>query len=345
MKLSEVDKAKRDRERREIGQRIRGTRKQSNLKITVFSEMVGASANHISMIESGKRAPSKELLKKIAEVTNTSYSWLKNGPKAKNNLSTQEGSINPDPQLLLVLLRREHPELFPDTVQTILNITPDTLNSILEGTAEYEPQWRHALCSLAQRMDLATVRKTIHDFDAFLEEMRLPSELQRIRTAIKEYLGKIGAGDYKLRTEQTYSGRSEICDGVLIDLHTMIFAQNSGEQWCFKYVDVVASSEDNLLEYDELEQNEIMDEIKAGIRRTIIAQLSYMQATGIERLSLAFRDPKWYDRFCECTDGFEIEAELNGHVCNNAGALTCILIDDKGQVTNNTTIYGTDGNA
>ena len=109
MKLSEADKAKRDRERREIGQRIREARKQSNLKITVFSEMIGASANHISMIENGRRAPSKELLKKIAEITNTSYSWLKNGPRAKNNSSTQVGSINPDPQLLLVLLRREHP--------------------------------------------------------------------------------------------------------------------------------------------------------------------------------------------------------------------------------------------
>lgn len=340
MKLSEADKARRDLERKEIGERIRAARKQSKLKITVFSHMVGASANHISMIESGKRAPSKELLKKIADATNTSYSFLKNGSRKQNNSPTQAAPINPDPQLLLMLLQREQPELFPDTVQAILNITPDTLKSILDGSAEYEPQWRHALCSLAQRMDLAAARKALHDFDVFLEEMRLPSELQKIRAALKQYLKKNGHTDYKLQDEQTYTGRYEIYDGILMHLHTITFMEKARSPWRFKYVDVASFPDENLWDGDDIEWNEMMEEIERRVQGTVISQLSYMQETGMERMALVFCDKRWYQRFCQCVADFQFETDENGELCNSVKELTFILIDeDKGQVLDDMPAY------
>ena len=180
-----------------VGGRIRMARKKCGLKIKELAESAGVSANHACLIESGRRNPSQELLGKIAEITNASYEWLKTGEGQQRAYDRQLGSrfvsagapvSIPDTQLMLMLLKWQKPQLFPDAVTTMLDVTPETLDRLMDGSAEYEPRWHHAFSLLAQRMDRDALREAFRSIDEFLTAMQTPDALQKLHTKIRRYL-------------------------------------------------------------------------------------------------------------------------------------------------------------
>ena len=59
-----------------LGQRIRTLRKEKNIKQEKLAELVDKTTEHISFIERGERAPSLELLLKLAQVLDVSLPYL-----------------------------------------------------------------------------------------------------------------------------------------------------------------------------------------------------------------------------------------------------------------------------
>lgn len=69
-----------------IGSRIRQRREALNLKQKEIAEQLGVSNNHISYIESGKSAPSINLLIRLCHILNTTPDYLLIGTHHFNNL-------------------------------------------------------------------------------------------------------------------------------------------------------------------------------------------------------------------------------------------------------------------
>lgn len=65
-----------------VGGRIRWVRQNAKSNIKNFAQELGISANYLSILEHGRRPPSDQLLRKIAEVGGASYQWLKDGEDA-----------------------------------------------------------------------------------------------------------------------------------------------------------------------------------------------------------------------------------------------------------------------
>ena len=306
-----------------IGGRIRIARKRSGLTTTELARTAGISINHASMIELGKRNPSDELLAKIAEITQTPYAWLETG-EGQQDISEQsapvtaspvnEASSLPDPQLFLMLLKWQRPDLFPDTVQVILDVTPDTLDALLDGKADYEPQWRSAFDLLAQRMDRATIRDAFNSLDAFLQKAERTHVLQSVHTAVRRFLDAHGAEEYKLIGEQASAEQRDM-DGATLELHTLTFACGRA-RWQFKYVEARADTAhcgDFLAHMDG-------EEVTTIIREQLDCAVS-------EQVSLVFKDVGLYNLFERYAGKVQVEAEESGHLPEGMENLSFLLVE------------------
>lgn len=106
-----------------LGKEIRGLREKLGVSLRKFSELVGTSAAHMSDIEHGRRAPSKELLARIArELASVGGSlellesrdprlepelqeWVEQNPEVRQLLRTAHDSKRPLPDLLEAMRR------------------------------------------------------------------------------------------------------------------------------------------------------------------------------------------------------------------------------------------------
>lgn len=151
-----------------IGGRIRITRIQHGLTVKELAQRVGVSVNQIYLIESGHRHPSTETLVKISKVLNVSYGWLKTGDERQSVYDSQSEFTYADMRLILLLLKWQKPRLFPDAVTNMLNVTPETLNRLIDGNAAYESQSYHAFRLLAQHVDKNGLHKAFRKLDELL---------------------------------------------------------------------------------------------------------------------------------------------------------------------------------
>ena len=105
-----------------VGGRIRWVRQNAKSIIKNFAQELGISANYLSILEHGRRPPSDQLLRKIAEVGGASYQWLKDGEDAAkeddagNTLPQAQPDQTPDIRLFLRVLQCYQPKIFPETV-------------------------------------------------------------------------------------------------------------------------------------------------------------------------------------------------------------------------------------
>lgn len=147
-----------------IGGRIRKARVGCKLTTRELAAEVGVSQNYLSVVERNDKQASPALLQKIAEFTGVSFTWLKNGKSV-----VEEAAKFSDARLLLTLIMQQNPTVTKETVAAVLAVNLETVDEILSGTVEYDPQWESGLSNLTQRMDLPVVRKKIQALDALLQ--------------------------------------------------------------------------------------------------------------------------------------------------------------------------------
>lgn len=68
-----------------VGGRIRDARQKKNLSLQALGEAVGISANYVSVIERNEKQPSRQRLRRIAEVLQVDSSWLETGAPPKDD--------------------------------------------------------------------------------------------------------------------------------------------------------------------------------------------------------------------------------------------------------------------
>lgn len=155
--------------RMKLGDRIRQCRKGQRMFVKTLAEKTGVSSNYINMLEHHKRNPSKDMLESIAKVLNVSVEWLETGKGETNtteyvapyptfdqtlesgspvNLvgNSKKGSI-PDMHLILSLLKWQKPDMFPQQICSIMDITEHELYLALDGKPIQCPKW-HSACEL-----------------------------------------------------------------------------------------------------------------------------------------------------------------------------------------------------
>lgn len=317
-----------------LGNRIRQARQKSGYKVKELAKVIGISANYAGMIELGSRNPSDELLYKIAEITKTTYDWLKTGEGQpyiydKPQRASHVTASAPDPQLLLVLLKRQRPELFPDFVRTILDVSPETLERLMDGSANYEPRWRYAFSLLAQRMDRDAVRDAFRSLDAYLDTAQISSNVfQRLHTALLRYLDAEGYREYKIRSEQSCAEQYAY-EGIEMQIHVLSLAEDKryGETvWDFKYVDADPLPNDSV---EVKGENDMPDDDNGCniVSEIIDAQLDYLGNNPTERVSFVFSDEAWYDEFVHYLDKLSGTASERNRSPELMGRMSLLLTD------------------
>lgn len=309
-----------------IGGRIRSARQGQGLKAKELAQMIGITPNYMSMVEQGARTPSDELLGKVAEATHTTLVWLKNGePQREAGEQTASTATEPvtndlpDPQLFLLVLKWQRPDLFPDAVQAILDVSSDTLEGLLDGKVGYDPKWRLAFELLAQRMDWKAIRGAFATLNAFLERTKPASIPQDISAVIRRYLDNNNASAYKQVKEQAPVEQYEIGGGVL-KTHTLTYADGK-EHWLFKSVEATCDPKfcgDLLAQIDGAEIVDIIRE-----------QLDYAAS---QQISLVFRDVGLHNLFEGAAGRVQTEAEESGHYPEGMENLSLLLVE-QGKVT------------
>ncbi len=321
-----------------VGGRIRMAKKKCGLKSKELAESAGISPNHIYLIESGRRNPSNELLNRIAEITHISYEWLKTGEGQQRVYDHQAGSrlaspSVPDTQLMLMLLKWQKPQLFPDAVTTMLDVTPETLDRLLDGSAEYEPRWYHAFSLLAQRMSRDALREAFRSLDEFLAAMQTPDVLQKLHMALLSYLDN-ELGEYKLTREQPHAEQYKLCDWMKAQIYVLSFSKkmkHGNSHWHFKYVDTEPMPDfDQSADFD-YDQQEMSDEIRNSIEEIVFEQLSYLSEKPWDRVTLVVSDVSLYDRFCECAVRLQSEADESGMAISSDRPSLDLMLFDEGE--------------
>lgn len=171
--------------RMKLGDRIRQCRKGQRMFVKTLAQKTGVSANYINMIEHHTRNPSKDMLEAIARELNVSVEWLETG-KGENNIteyvapypafsqtitnnittqnisgysSTKGGT--PDMHLILLLLKWQRPDMFPQQICSIMDITEHELYLALDGKPIQCPKWRSACELLLLHLDAVKLQTVI----------------------------------------------------------------------------------------------------------------------------------------------------------------------------------------
>lgn len=119
-----------------IGGRVRKYRLDAGYTIKDFADMLGISANHLGLVERGKKEASFKLLQKVAEITNTPYQQIIKGD-VENKLDTQLNNLlklisfldNPQNEAK-VLTHYARLTLALTELQRAMNSTPNTPEQI-----------------------------------------------------------------------------------------------------------------------------------------------------------------------------------------------------------------------
>jgi len=177
-----------------VGGRIRKARTDSSLTIKELSKRINISLTYLGMIERGERNPSDQMLACIAEVTGTPVDWLQNvdnnsvddKPRKSNQPQTPFYIADIDASLFLSLLMCEEPSVSEETIATFLNVDQGTLKNILDGTIKFDPAWKSAFTTLAQRLKIPDVLNRLHAIESFLEHV----ETERVDIALIKAIGR-----------------------------------------------------------------------------------------------------------------------------------------------------------
>ena len=219
-----------------IGGRIRQARIDASLTIKELSERIDVSNTYLGMIERGERKPPATLLECIAEATNKPIDWLQNGDIVDEKGSKPNQSQTPrvadiDAALFLALIMREDPSVSEETVATFLNVDQDALKTILDGTLKFDPAWKSAFTTLAQRLKIPDILSKLYVIESFLERVEMEKMDSALIKAIKSSLSEKFGDEFTWFDEphdyQGYVDIRESYKGKGVPVRSFTFVQKS----------------------------------------------------------------------------------------------------------------------
>lgn len=219
-----------------IGGRIRQARIDASLTIKELSERIDVSSTYLGMIERGERKPPATLLECIAETTNKPIDWLQNGDIVDEKGSKPNQSQTPrvadiDAALFLALIMREDPSVSEETVATFLNVDQDALKTILDGTLKFDPAWKSAFTTLAQRLKIPDILGKLYVIESFLERVEMEKMDSTLIKAIKSSLSEKFGDEFTWFDEphdyQGYVDIRESYKGKGVPVRSFTFMQKS----------------------------------------------------------------------------------------------------------------------
>lgn len=219
-----------------IGGRIRQARIDASLTIKELSERIDVSNTYLGMIERGERKPPATLLECIAEATNKPIDWLQNGDIVDEKGSKPNQSQTPrvadiDAALFLALIMREDPSVSEETVATFLNVDQDALKTILDGTLKFDPAWKSAFTTLAQRLKIPDILSKLYVIESFLERVEMEKMDSTLIKAIKSSLSEKFGDEFTWFDEphdyQGYVDIRESYKGKGVPVRSFTFMQKS----------------------------------------------------------------------------------------------------------------------
>lgn len=219
-----------------IGGRIRQARIDASLTIKELSERIDVSNTYLGMIERGERKPPATLLECIAEATNKPIDWLQNGDIVDEKGSKPNQSQTPrvadiDAALFLALIMREDPSVSEETVATFLNVDQDALKTILDGTLKFDPAWKSAFTTLAQRLKIPDILSKLYVIESFLERVEMEKMDSALIKAIKSSLSEKFGDEFTWFDEphdyQGYVDIRESYKGNGVPVRSFTFVQKS----------------------------------------------------------------------------------------------------------------------
>lgn len=245
-----------------LADRIRKCRKEQKMFIKTLAEKAGISANYINMIEHCRRNPSIEVLQSIARALNVSAEWLITGNGEKNvteYVAPRDGSssfplpdgiaertseaklkklLPSDMQLMLLLLKWQRPDMFPQKICSIMDITEHELYMALDGRTIQCPKWNSACELLLLYMDAGQIQQVVKH----MTENIMYAKVRNLSECMKKYYEMMMRYFERKNTEYGFTGESR--EGVPLQLEERILFQNDlifsnaqGTQTC-RFIDL-----------------------------------------------------------------------------------------------------------
>lgn len=219
-----------------VGGRIRKARIDASLTMKELSEKMEVSFAYLGMVERGEKNPSDKILTCVSETTGVPLDWLQNGDSVDEKGSKQNQSQAPrvadiDAALFLALIMREDPSVSEETVATFLNVDQDALKTILDGTLKFDPAWKSAFTTLAQRLKIPDILSKLYVIESFLERVEMEKMDSALIKAIKSSLSEKFGDEFtwfdKPHDYQGYVDIRESYKGKGVPVRSFTFMQKS----------------------------------------------------------------------------------------------------------------------
>ena len=219
-----------------VGGRIRKARIDASLTMKELSEKMEVSFAYLGMVERGEKNPSDKILTCVSETTGVPLDWLQNGDGVDEKGSKQNQSQAPrvadiDAALFLALIMREDPSVSEETVATFLNVDQDALKTILDGTLKFDPAWKSAFTTLAQRLKIPDILSKLYVIESFLERVEMEKMDSALIKAIKSSLSEKFGDEFTWFDEphdyQGYVDIRESYKGKGVPVRSFTFMQKS----------------------------------------------------------------------------------------------------------------------
>ena len=216
--------------------RIRKARIDASLTMKELSEKMEVSFAYLGMVERGEKNPSDKILTCVSETTGVPLDWLQNGDRVDEKGSKQNQSQAPrvadiDAALFLALIMREDPSVSEETVATFLNVDQDALKTILDGTLKFDPAWKSAFTTLAQRLKIPDILSKLYVIESFLERVEMEKMDSALIKAIKSSLSEKFGDEFTWFDEphdyQGYVDIRESYKGKGVPVRSFTFMQKS----------------------------------------------------------------------------------------------------------------------
>lgn len=219
-----------------VGGRIRKARIDASLTMKELSEKMEVSFAYLGMVERGEKNPSDKILTCVSETTGVPLDWLQNGDRVDEKGSKQNQSQAPrvadiDAALFLALIMREDSSVSEETVATFLNVDQDALKTILDGTLKFDPAWKSAFTTLAQRLKIPDILSKLYVIESFLERVEMEKMDSALIKAIKSSLSEKFEDEFTWFDEphdyQGYVDIRESYKGKGVPVRSFTFMQKS----------------------------------------------------------------------------------------------------------------------
>lgn len=269
-----------------LGGRIRQARLDKGMKVKELAAKSNINKNYLSLVELGKKTPSKNLLIRIAENTGVSLDWLQKGSEDEKISvpSPHYTATSLNLRLLLPILMSEL-SYTEESIGQLLQINEAEVKKIIskKGSYEFKPSWGNVLSGLIQQMNLDTLIKELDTLTDFFRDRREERENWMIFESLQKYIDKNFDIPYRMKDKIKY----------VEDL--IYFADDNATMFLYPKQTVFESETAGKLIFNYYKPNRWLPPDDAY---TVEAVLLSQRVLEEDKLSIIIDDVNLYSHFC-----------------------------------------------